>query len=200
MGKSGLIFYFIAALLAFAVIQTGSLYAQVVPGDRVRLDIDTVKSENIFLFFSIKVPERTKVIGELVDMNDTSIYIADQSFPAEVRHFRLNKVKSLYKSVGTKRSTLMGMFCGVNIGLLGAMVSTMAHPEPEEFDGEIVVRERNPNKVLLTTVGFCTVAGGVIGWFVKADKWEKIHKDKPKAKIDIGFLDNQAGVRLSLKF
>ncbi len=200
VGKSGSICCFVAALLLLTIIQTESLNAQIAPGDRVRLDVDTVKSEKIFFFFSFKTPERTKVIGQLIDMNDTSIYIADQSFPSEVRQFRLEEVHSIYKSIGKKRATLNGIIYGGGFCVLSILIFSMGPIDPpyNEETGE----SNRPNvlKASATFGGIGAIVGGIFGWLTHIDKWQKVDKDELKTKINIGLLDNRKGIGLSLRF
>ncbi len=200
MGKSGSIGCYVAALLLLIIMQAQSLSAQIAPGDRVRLDVDTIKSVSLFPFFSIKSPERIKVIGQLVNMNDTSIYIADQSFPSEVRQFRLEEVHSIYKSIGKKRATLKGIIYGGGFCVLDILIFSMGPIDPpyNEETGE----SNRPNvlKASAKFGGIGAIVGGIFGWLTHIDKWQKADKDELKTKINIGLLDNRKGIGLSIRF
>lgn len=165
-------------------------------GQRIKVKIDTIKTESILLFIKYDVKESRSITGELVSITNDTIIIIDDAWKGEVRHLLKSGIKQLYVADGTKRATWEGAALGASIGFLLGLVSYLGDHYPDSSGQPN--RRYSDDQMAIRIFGFSTAAGALLGYLIRVDRWKEL--DRKSRNIGLAIDPNDNNLRFQLSF
>jgi len=170
-------------------------------GRRIKVDFDTTVTRDFLWIFRWNETERTSAAGWFLEQSDDSMTLKIDSESARTRNISIDLIHRVSRSVGQKRMTVTGLRNGALIGSIFLLMAygptSSSEPPPTEID--IEPNDRHPERGWIA-FGATTLLGGVIGYFTRGDRWEKLDESEWKAGAIADPWRRFAGVGISCTF
>lgn len=165
-------------------------------GQRVRVEYDTTVTKHLLYVIPWSSREIRKTTGPLVSWSSDTIVIASDQLDGQLRAFSEWRVRKLYMVDGRRRATAEGMGIGAAIIGLPMFIAVFGVPRHAESGGVRGNRFRTP----LILLGGAALAGGIIGWFTKVDRWKQVEKRDWPFQLELSGKSGDFGVGLIFRF
>lgn len=155
-------------------------------GQRVRVDYDTTVTRHILLFIPYSEKKKISIFGELRSWDLDSLRVVSGSVTVRPHSVPITRVENVYVPDGQRRELLKGVYGGASVGLLIGFLVVSGHGTATDFDES----SQDNSLAGLIVFGGSIVAGGIIGWFTKVDRWKRVEKHNWPLRLE---LSNQGG-------
>lgn len=166
------------------------------PGQRVRVEYDTTVTKRILYVIPYSDHVVREAYGKLISWDSDSVVISVDYPKGDETTVTTSAVRKAYVGEGQRRFILEGMGLGAAGGFLLWLMAHMEVPPPTEETWA----SSNPGSLFAALVGGSVVAGGILGWLTKVDRWREV--DRNSWAVEPGFPEPQRtiGVELTFRF